>query len=180
MFQFRKYCHPVEWLELSVQKTIFIRSKGSPELSVPKQSPTFKPCSSQSVEKTQDVIRAKKRNHQPFELVQPFQKTLSYLAEVQQTLTLSLSHVSLAFSYLRKWMLLQQSYFFTKNLKMLNWQFSVSSKTGKFKFWKTHQWKCECMVALCSSTNQIKDIESFMPELLSCKTYLRNEARTVV
>ena len=45
------------------------------------------------------------------------------------------------------------------------WQFSVAFRREKFKFWKIHRSKCGCMVASCSSTNQIKGIESFIPIL---------------
>ena len=65
--------------------------------------------------------------------------------------------------------------FFTKNLKMWNWQFS--SKTGKSKFRKTHRSKCGWMVASCSSTNQIKGIESFMPTLPDSIGLLNKELR---
>ena len=50
------------------KNTIVIFSKGSPELSVPITIAKFSKRSSQSVEKTQDVIRTSKKNNQPFGL----------------------------------------------------------------------------------------------------------------
>ena len=64
-----------------------------------------------------------------------------------------------------------------KNPETWNWQFSVSSNTGKFKFGKTHRSKCGCMVASCSSTNQIRRIESFMPTLPDSIGLLNKELR---
>ena len=83
-------------------------SKGSPELPVPKQSPTFGAAPRNPLKKHKTLFMQKKKpNHQPFALVaavskKVFSLMLSYLAEVclrvQQTLRLSLSHVLLALS----------------------------------------------------------------------------------
>ena len=58
MHQFRKYCQPSEWLELSVQKNYVVGLKDSTELSISKQSPTFRIARRNPVKKT--VIRAVK------------------------------------------------------------------------------------------------------------------------
>ena len=61
-YQFRKYYHPFEWLELAVQKTIVIRSKGSPELSVHKQSPTFRTARRNPLKKHKSLFVQKKKS----------------------------------------------------------------------------------------------------------------------
>ena len=68
MYQLRKYCHPFERLELFVRKIYYLFESLS-EAIRSKTIANFSNCSSKSIEKTQDVIRAKK-NYQLFELVQ--------------------------------------------------------------------------------------------------------------
>ena len=88
MYQFRKYCHPFEWLELSVPKNSCHPFEKLAEAI------RFKKIANFSNPLSQDVNHAKE-NYQPFELVQAFPKTLflllSYEAEVcfrvQQTLS---------------------------------------------------------------------------------------------
>ena len=69
------------------KKAIVISSKGSQELSVPRQSPTFRTARRLNPLTKHKTLFVKKKNHQPFELVQAVPKTLlslllSYFAEV--------------------------------------------------------------------------------------------------
>ena len=70
-------------------------------------------------------------------------------------------------TYLWKWMLLQQTYFFsTKNLKMWNWQLSVSSNEQKNSNFEKHtpveMWLYDSIMLF---HQWIKGIESFMPTI---------------
>ena len=85
-------------------------------------------------------------------------KQATLQSKVLTTFRLEFSNFSKWYSYLWKWTCLQLSYFFTKNLKMWNWELSISSKTGKFKPWKTHR-----MVTSALPTTKLKAFKVSCP-----------------
>ena len=83
------------------------------------------------------------------------------------------------YSYLVwKWMLLQQSYFFTRNWKCGTDSSQFHQKQEHSNFVKhASRDVVAYIVPWCSSTNQIKGIESFVPTLPDSKGLLNKQLR---